>query len=134
MPSVGISIPVVDSADCSGATPLTRTAAARDVCTPPAVTALIGHNPGVFTPLLRTHPGDSVVYEPASGGSQRFSIQDPSGLSPQQAAVITQDSSFRHLVLLTCAVPDGSAYRTFLATPPPAPSPTPKDFLGGLGL
>jgi hypothetical protein len=132
VPSVGLQVGVVDYADCTGGTPMTRASAVHFMCTPAAVVAFVGHNPGVFTPLLRTQTGDRVTYV-HDGVSDVYVIGDGHRVSPQEAAAYTQDGSYPHMVLTTCAEPDSSAYWVYLATPlsgaggtqgnpPPAPS------------
>ena len=111
-----MQVSVVDYGDCTGNTGMTRVAAVHYLCTPGSVTTLIGHNPGVFTPLLRTHAGDIVSYS-AGGVSQDFVIGNPVRVSPSQAAEYTQDSSYAHMVLTTCAEPDSSTYWVFIARP-----------------
>jgi hypothetical protein len=157
VPSVGLSVGVVDYSDCNGNTEMTRAYAVHFLCTPAAVTAFVGHNPGVFTPLLRTHAGDRVTYQ-HDGGAEVFAIGAAQRVSPQEAAADTQDGSYVHIVLATCAEPDSSAYWIYIATPvtsstgthggqpPPAPpaggggshpspspSPTPSPSNGGAG-
>ncbi len=155
VPSVGLQVGVVDYADCTGDTPMTRADAVHFLCTPAAVVAFVGHNPGVFTPLLRTQPGDRVSYL-HDGTSDVYVIGAVHRVSPQEAAAYTQDGSYPHMVLTTCAEPDSSAYWVYLATPlngpagtpgtaptpspsggnprpSPAPSPTPSPSGGGSG-
>jgi hypothetical protein len=153
VPSVGLSVAVLGYDDCTGRTALTRSAAVHDHCTPAAVTALVGHNPGVFTPLLSTHDGDILLYRTEAGVDRTYRLRGaPVRDSPTAAAAATQDSSFAHMVLATCAVPDSSSYWVFVAVPvdggpgstaaapppttAPAPDPTPTDrgILSGLGL
>jgi hypothetical protein len=116
VPSVGLHVGVVDYGDCSGNTPMTRSNAVHFLCTPSAVSAFVGHNPGVFTPLLQTHPGDRVTYQ-HDGVADVYVIGAAKRVTPQEAAAYTQDGSYAHMVLATCAEPDSSAYWIFLATP-----------------
>ncbi|MEA2682433.1 MAG: branched-chain amino acid transport system ATP-binding protein [Chloroflexota bacterium] len=62
MSSVGIRIPVVDYRGLFGPRANDTCDCGPAHCTPDTVLALMGHNPGVFTPLLRAHPGDRVIY------------------------------------------------------------------------
>lgn len=132
VPSVGLQVAVDDYGDCTGDTPMTRSDAVHFLCTPAAVVALVGHNPGVFSPLLHTQPGDRVSYL-HDGVADVYVIGAGHRVSPQEAAAYTQDGSYAHMVLATCAEPDSSAYWVYLATPlgssggsqgSPAPSPS----------
>ncbi|MFN2466320.1 MAG: sortase domain-bontaining protein [Candidatus Dormibacteria bacterium] len=138
VPSVGLQVAVVDYTDCTGNTSMTRVSAVHFTCTPAAVTQFVGHNPGVFTPLLGTHAGDRVVYQ-HDGVQEVYTLQAPRRVSPQEAAAYSQDGSFVHAVFATCAEPDSSAYWVFIANPPgstgappssqprvPAPGNTPR--------
>jgi hypothetical protein len=145
IPSVSLQVGVIDYGDCTGDTVMTRSSAVHFLCTPATVAAFVGHNPGVFTPLLRTQPGDQVTYQ-HDGAADTYVIGAGRRVSPQEAAAYTQDGSYVHMVLATCAEPDSSAYWIFLATPvnsksapeggrapapsgggpKPSPSPSPK--------
>lgn len=52
--------------DCSAKTPLTKTEAAIDTCFT-NLTYFVGHNPGVFAPVMMLNVGDVVTYTDASG-------------------------------------------------------------------
>ena len=116
VPAVGLQVSVIDYSDCNGSTPMTRTAAVRFGCTPPTVTTLVGHNPGVFTPLTRTQGGEQVHYQ-HDGVDDVYVISEIHRVSPEQAAAYSQDGSYTHAVLATCAEPDSSAYWVFIALP-----------------
>ncbi|GAC1334322.1 MAG: hypothetical protein NVSMB17_15810 [Candidatus Dormibacteria bacterium] len=123
VPAVGLAVGVVDYSDCSGNVEMTRTSAVHFLCGPATVTTLVGHNPGVFTPLTRSHTGDRVRYQ-HDGVEEGFVIAEIHRVSPQQAAAYSQDSSYPHAVLATCAEPDSSAYWIYIATPDGASGPT----------
>jgi hypothetical protein len=57
----GVRIPVGLYRDCRGLQPLTHLAAAIDVCITDR-TYFVGHNPGVFTPLLLLGVGSILVW------------------------------------------------------------------------
>ena len=116
VPSVGLQVGVVDYSDCSGDTPMTRVSAVLFGCTPSAVTTFVGHNPGVFTPLLRTQTGDHVFYQ-HDGVQDAWIITARYRVSPQDASTYAEDGSYQHAVFATCAEPDSSAYWIFIATP-----------------
>ncbi|MFN2463713.1 MAG: sortase domain-bontaining protein [Candidatus Dormibacteria bacterium] len=116
VPSVGLEVGVADYTDCSGHTAMTRASAVHYVCTPGAVTTLVGHNPGVFTPLTRSHTGDKVHYQ-HDGVDDVFTISEVQRVSPREASAYSQDGSYPHAVLATCAEPDSSAYWIFIALP-----------------
>ena len=116
VPEVGLRIGVVDYTDCSGNTPMTRSSAVHFMCTSKSVPTLMGHNPGVFTPLTRARGGEHVHYQ-HDGIDQVFVISEIHRVAPDQAAAYSQDDSYPHAVLATCAEPDSSAYWVFIAVP-----------------
>jgi hypothetical protein len=59
--------------DCSGRQPLTHGAAAIDLCMQGRA-YFVGHNPGVFTPLLHLDVGDLLVWYDHAGGARRLQI------------------------------------------------------------
>jgi hypothetical protein len=59
--------------DCSGHTPLQSGEAAVDVCIP-GRTYFVGHNVGVFTPLVHMRVGDRITWTAASGARHRLRI------------------------------------------------------------
>src|SRR5438270_7148248 len=63
---VGLDTGVGLYADCSGQSELTHASAAIDSCLP-GRSYFIGHNPGVFTPLVDMKVGGTVTYYDSSG-------------------------------------------------------------------
>lgn len=59
--------------DCTGQTALTHASAAIDTCVTDVV-YFIGHNPGVFTPLLHMGSGSVITYWDGSGTAHRYQI------------------------------------------------------------
>ena len=59
--------------DCSGQAALTHASAAIDTCVP-GVNYFIGHNPGVFTPLIDAHVGTRLDYYDAQGTLHRYRV------------------------------------------------------------
>lgn len=59
--------------DCHGLQPLTHVAAAIDVCITDR-TYFVGHNPGVFTPLLVLGVGSILVWFDHAGGAHRLRV------------------------------------------------------------
>jgi hypothetical protein len=62
----GLNTGVTNYTDCTGRTHLTTAAAAIDTCLHDRI-YVVGHNPGVFTPLLRFQPGDVMTFRNAAG-------------------------------------------------------------------
>lgn len=60
-------------ADCSGHTPLQTGEAAVDVCIA-GRTYFVGHNLGVFTPLVHMRVGDHITWTTASGAHHRLRV------------------------------------------------------------
>jgi hypothetical protein len=92
--------------DCSGGTALTHAAAAVDTCVTQD-TYFVGHNPGVFTPLLSESVGSLITWWDGSGQAHVLRIVAvrswlrADGVAPQvSAAVVAQ--------FQTCEVSDGS--------------------------
>jgi hypothetical protein len=102
--------------DCSGATELTHTSAAIDTCVagPPY---FVGHNAGVFTPLMHMGVGSIITYYDGDAVahawrvvSVRASWRSADGVPPPtQPDVVAQ--------FQTCAVPDGSIDRILDVVP-----------------
>lgn len=116
LPSVGVSLPLTDYRDCSAATDVPAGGGVRDWCAAATTVYLAGHNPGVFTPLLRAHPGDLVRYWDGAGAASTYRIASSQLISRAQYQVMTQGGTPR-LVMQTCAVLDGSQDWVFTALP-----------------
>ena len=92
--------------DCTGATALTHSMAAIDTCVHQD-TYFVGHNPGVFTPLLSESVGSVITWWDAGGTAHRLRITAvrswlrADGVPPPvSGAVVAQ--------FQTCQVADGS--------------------------
>jgi hypothetical protein len=83
--------------DCTGGTPLTSSEAAIDPCMG-GPTYFVGHNVGVFTPLMHMTVGSTITYYDGSGAAHAWrvvSVRDdhPSATgvaAPTQADVVAQ--------------------------------------------
>ncbi|MDB5065127.1 MAG: hypothetical protein JWM18_1561 [Chloroflexi bacterium] len=83
--------------DCTGRTPLSSSEAAIDPCTS-GPTYFVGHNVGVFTPLMHMTVGSTITYHDGSGAAHLWrvvSVRDdhPSATgvaAPTQADVVAQ--------------------------------------------
>lgn len=69
----GLSTGLTNYTDCTGRTPLTSAAAALDTCVTDR-TYVVGHNPGVFTPLLQYQPGDVITFHNGAGQVDNWTI------------------------------------------------------------
>ncbi|GAC1575445.1 MAG: hypothetical protein NVS3B24_04090 [Candidatus Dormibacteria bacterium] len=78
---------------------------------------LVGHNPGPFSPAVRSRVGDAVTYWDDGGASHRYTVSSIVRIPAIEASMMGQDGSYSHLVLITCAVPDGSVDWVVLAAP-----------------
>lgn len=84
-------------ADCTGQTPLTSSEAAIDPCTS-GPTYFVGHNVGVFTPLMHMTAGATITYYDGSGTAHHWrvvSVRDDHAsatgvAAPTQADVVAQ--------------------------------------------
>jgi hypothetical protein len=114
VPAVGLSQSIVDYRDCTGQVPVPRDSGARDWCSAADRVWLVGHNPGVFTPLLNTHTGDLVRYWDNNGSASTNRIVSIQTVLRTAGPACIGESD-PGLVLQTCAVLDGSVdwiYRT----------------------
>ena len=59
--------------DCSGISAIPANQASLWTCVPGRL-YFVGHNPGVFTPLMRMHVGDRLTYADAAGAIHRYQI------------------------------------------------------------
>jgi hypothetical protein len=93
--------------DCTGRTDVPHAYAAIDTCVGGGRTYFVGHNPGVFTPLLSESVGSVITWWDANGTAHRLQIvarrdwlRDDGVPPPVSGAVTAQ--------FQTCLVPDGS--------------------------
>jgi hypothetical protein len=96
-------------ADCSGRTRLQSNEAAIDVCIS-GRTYFLGHNAGVFTPLMHMHAGDHLTYTDGGGGHHRYLIVSTRDwLAVNGTAPVTRGDVSAQFQ--TCIRPDGSLDR-----------------------
>jgi hypothetical protein len=95
--------------DCSGNTPLPGGEAAIDTCTH-RVTYFVGHNVGVFTPLMHMGEGAVITWWDSTGTAHPLRVvsvrnwsHSPGFPEPTRSSVIAQ--------FQTCVNPDGSVDR-----------------------
>lgn len=69
----GLSTAVGWYSDCSGRSELTFSEAAIDTCISPEL-YFVGHNYGVFTPLLNYNVGDQITYWDGNGGAHVYTV------------------------------------------------------------
>jgi len=95
--------------DCSGRTPLQRNEAAIDSCIS-GPTYFLGHNYGVFTPLMHMNVGDHITYLDGSGQQHRFRIVSRRDwVAANGVPQPTEDDVAAQFQ--TCIKPDGSLDR-----------------------
>jgi hypothetical protein len=102
--------------DCSGDTPLTRSESAIDTCIPGPL-YFVGHNVGVFTPLMHMGAGSVITYYDGSATAHRWRVvsvraawHSADGVpQPTEGDVVAQ--------FQTCVVPDGSIDRILDVVP-----------------
>jgi len=95
--------------DCSGDSPLTRAEAAIDTCISGA-TYFVGHNPGVFTPLMHMGVGSIITYYDGSGAAQRMRVVSVRNWNRSDGAPPTTESDVV-AQFQTCVTWDGSVDR-----------------------
>jgi len=95
--------------DCSGAAPVPVDMAAVDTCVH-GRTYFVGHNQGVFTPLMHMGPGSLLTWYDARGVVHRYRIlavrDTPGGAHPLVTTSRRVDAQVQ-----TCALADGSVDR-----------------------
>jgi hypothetical protein len=95
--------------DCTGAAPVPTDMAAVDTCVR-GRTYFVGHNQGVFTPLMHMGPGSLITWYDSRGVVHRFRIvavrDTAGGAHPLTTTSRRVDAQFQ-----TCAVADGSIDR-----------------------
>jgi hypothetical protein len=94
--------------DCSGAAPVPQSMAAVDTCVK-GRTYFVGHNAGVFTPLMHMGVGALITWYDGRGVAHVFRVVDvrtTPGAQPMTAPQRTIVAQFQ-----TCANPDGSVDR-----------------------
>ncbi len=70
----GIDTAVTDYSDCTAAAPVPRNEAAIYTCVT-WDTYFLGHNPGVFTPLLSAQDGTTITYYDSAGAAHQYVIE-----------------------------------------------------------
>jgi hypothetical protein len=95
--------------DCTGAAPVPVDIAAVDTCVH-GRTYFVGHNQGVFTPLMHMGPGSLITWYDARGAIHRYrvvAVRDTGGgAHPLVTTSRRVDAQFQ-----TCAAADGSVDR-----------------------
>jgi hypothetical protein len=101
--------PVGVYTDCTGVAPVPAGMAAVDTCIH-GRTYFVGHNQGVFTPLMHMGPGSLITWYNSRGAVHRFrvvAVRDTAGgARPLTTSSRRVDAQFQ-----TCAVADGSVDR-----------------------
>ena len=110
----GLDTAVGVYSDCSGQTPLSRTEAAIDACITDRL-YFVGHNAGVFTPLMSMGVGSLITYWDGAGVAHHLRVfavvvWDRSAGTPPPTPGATAEFQ-------ACLVPDGSVLRNLEAEP-----------------
>ena len=104
---VGLKQPVGWYTDCLGRAPVSRWGSWRWSCAGANNTYILGHNPGVFTPILGLRPGDIVQYDDAGGIMHTYRVTMTTIVSNTQLWPLDA-TAVPSLTLQTCWTPDGS--------------------------
>jgi hypothetical protein len=109
---------VTTYSDCTGATELTHSAAAIDTCVS-GRTYFVGHNAGVFTPLLDLGVGDIITYYDSDGAAHRLRIVDvrDNWLRANGVPPLANGDVVAQFQTCETAYPDGSHDRILDAVP-----------------
>lgn len=96
--------------DCTGTSPLTRVEAAIDTCIT-GRTYFVGHNVGVFTPLMHMGVGSIITYYDGNGAAHAWRVASVRGDWPSAGGVPAATEADVVAQFQTCVVPDGSVDR-----------------------
>ena len=96
--------------DCSGRTELTHTEAAIDTCIP-GPTYFVGHNVGVFTPLMHMGVGSIITYYDGNGAAHVWRVASVRGDWRSAGGVPAATEADVVAQFQTCVVADGSVDR-----------------------
>jgi hypothetical protein len=102
--------------DCTGQTPLTHAESAIDSCIPGPL-YFVGHNVGVFTPLMHMGVGATITYYDGSGTGHAWRVVSVRSAwhSADGVPSVTQGDVVAQFQ--TCVVPDGSVDRILDVVP-----------------
>jgi sortase (surface protein transpeptidase) len=100
-------VPVSIYSDCTGATVLTRSSAARDTCVPAAEVFLVGHRPGPFGNLPSVSIGAKVTYWDPAGAARTYTIYQASRV-PKSDGGPVMETQHPPLLMQTCDDATGS--------------------------
>ncbi len=109
----GLNTSVTYYSDCSGHTPLTTTSAAIDTCTPAGI-YFVGHNVGVFTPLMSYSVGTTLIYDDGQNVAHHLKVISIRDNVPGKYAAFSaqvQLNEFGQLQTCETGYPDGSLDR-----------------------
>ncbi len=127
----GVDVSVADYSDCTSQSPVPSGVAAIDTCVT-WDTYFIGHNPGVFTPILDMADGTVMTYYDSSDVAHRYVVEG--SVETSFGDPVTQPPEGSAAQFQTCVTPTGSVTRIFWAVtvgaipssdPAPSSSPTP---------
>ncbi len=109
---------VTSYSDCSGATELTHISAAIDTCVS-GRTYFVGHNAGVFTPLLDLGVGSIITWYDNGGAAHRLRIVEvrDNWLRDDGVPPLANDNVVAQFQTCETAYPDGSHDRILDAVP-----------------
>ncbi len=107
IPRLGLSQPVGWYTDCLGRSPVPRAGSWRWNCAGANNTYIMAHNPGVFTPILQLHAGDTVQYGDAGGRAHRYRVTSTTIVNNTELWPLGGTAA-ASLTLQTCWTWDGS--------------------------
>jgi sortase (surface protein transpeptidase) len=107
IPRLGLNQPVGWYSDCLGRAAVPRWGTWRWSCAGANNTYIMAHNPGIFTPILRLHPGDLVRYADPSGRVHTYRVSSTTIVANTQMWPLGA-TGVRTLTLQTCWTWDGS--------------------------
>ena len=106
---LGVDTAVTNYADCSGQASVPRSTAAIDRCAPSGLVYFLGHNPGVFSPLMSATVGQQITWFDSSGAPHQLkiiSVRNVSRFDGFPSPTAGAAAEFQ-----TCATSDGSIDR-----------------------
>lgn len=108
IPRIGLELQLGSYGDCNGLAPVPSMTAFRYRCAPASVVVIVGHSPGPLSGLKALRAGDVLLYWNGAGDKLGSEVAAIHYEPLTEASKYGQDGSFPHLVLVTCATPDGA--------------------------
>jgi hypothetical protein len=112
---IGVDTAVTSYGDCSGTAVVPQGMAAIDRCAPAGLVYFLGHNPGVFSPLMNAEMGQKITWFDSAGAAHPLKIISVRNVSRFDGFPSPTAGALAEFQ--TCANADGSVDRILDAGP-----------------